>query len=93
MAGIKGVIDGAMQRKMDRAEFLRLSAFAVVGLVGVTRFLETFQDNSKTSQESQRSGFGSGVYGGVQLSQQQSRPAIQQAKPTTKPPTRPVQLG
>ena len=58
---IKEQLDELMDRKMDRGEFLKLSAIAVAGVIGITRFLGALNQGNTRTQ-----GYGSGTYGGAE---------------------------
>lgn len=57
---IKENLDELMERKMDRGEFLKLTAVTVAGIIGIARFLSAL-----TGTHSVQQGYGAGTYGGV----------------------------
>lgn len=56
---IKEHLDELMDRKMDRGEFLKLSAITIAGIIGIARFMGALNHT-----KSQSEGYGSGTYGG-----------------------------
>lgn len=56
---IKENIDGLLERKMDRGEFLRMAAITIAGVIGIARFMGALNHNTSVQQ-----GYGSGTYGG-----------------------------
>lgn len=56
---IKEQLDELMERKMDRGEFLKLSAITIAGIIGIARFMGALNNTKVQSQ-----GYGAGTYGG-----------------------------
>lgn len=57
---IRENLDELMERKMDRGEFLKLTAVAIAGIIGVARFM-----GALNATKTQNEGYGSGTYGGA----------------------------
>ncbi len=56
---MKEEIDELMEQKMDRGEFLKLSAVTVASIIGITRFLSAIHHTRSVHK-----GYGAGAYGG-----------------------------
>jgi len=54
-------LDELMDRKMDRGEFLRMTAITLAGIIGIARFIGALRHGVSTRQ-----GYGAGTYGGDQ---------------------------
>ena len=58
---IKENLDQLMERKMDRGEFLKLTAVTIAGIIGIARFMNALNDKGAVQQQ----GYGAGTYGGA----------------------------
>lgn len=59
---LKENLDELMDRKMDRGEFLKLSAITLAGVIGIARFIGSMNHSIGVQQQ----GYGSGTYGGAE---------------------------
>lgn len=57
---IRENLDELMERKMDRGEFLKLTAVTIAGIIGIARFIGALNHT-----KSQNEGYGAGTYGGA----------------------------